>query len=148
IQHPSAAVRARTIAALARWNDPAVKEFVHHQDYGTARIATASALRLHWSDSARERELLDELLQDLSVSVAREAMATAATVGYRGAIPRLIAKLADRSLRRDSRQALLTLGDTAIPELVHHLCNPEQSPGIRMRVPKTLALLGKQEAAD
>jgi AAA family ATP:ADP antiporter len=148
IQHPSTAVRARTIAALARWKDPSIKEFIHHSDYETARIATASALRLHWSDSTQERELLDDLLQDSSLPVTREAMRTAGIVGYSEAVPLLIARLADKSLRRDSRLALLSFGDSVLPELVRRLSDSEESSRIRVRIPKTLAMTGKQDAAD
>src|SRR5205085_3245253 len=64
IHHESRAVRARTVALLANWNDPSIvrEEFIHHPDYETARIATASALRLRWTDSPRDRMLLDQLL--------------------------------------------------------------------------------------
>src|SRR5262249_52829593 len=108
IQHPSRVVRARTIAALASWNDPAIarKEFIHHSDLETARIAAASALRLHWKDLPRERQLLNRLLYDSSPVVVREAIATAGIVGYRASWPLLIDKLADKALRREARQAI------------------------------------------
>src|SRR5207253_3993379 len=76
IQHPSTEVRARTIAVLANWNDQSIagKDFIHHPDYETARIATASSLRLQWRDLPRNRELLNSLLHDPSIAVKRGAM--------------------------------------------------------------------------
>jgi ATP/ADP translocase len=150
IQHRSAAVRARTIAVLAGWNDPAIarEEFINHPDYDTARIATAVALRLHWTDGNRGRELLNRLLADSSPAVAREAIATAGIVGHVEAISFLIEALANRRLRRDARQALLKFGDSIIPVLIRRLADRSEEPAIRKRIPKTLALTGNQAAAD
>jgi ATP/ADP translocase len=150
IQHPSRAVRARTIAALASWNDPAItrKEFTHHPDLETARIAAASALRLNWKDLPKERQLLNSLLYDSSPVVVREAIATAGIVGYRASWPLLIDKLADKSLRREARQAILKFDHALIPELVYRLSDNREPLAVRKRIPKTLALTGKQEAAD
>jgi ATP/ADP translocase len=150
IHHASSAVRARTIAALASWNDPAIaqEDFIHHPDYETARIAMASALRLHWTGLPHDRELLNRLLHDPCVAVAREAIVTAGVVGYTDAMPRLIEKLADNRLRPDARRALLNFSDAVIPELVRRLSNPAENPRIRERIPKTLALTAAQEAAD
>src|SRR5262249_8383805 len=112
IYHPSSTVRARTIAVLAAWNDPSItrEEFVHHADYETARIATAGALRLNWTGSFDDRELLSRLLKDPSAPVARQAMATAGIVKYDSAIPVLVEKLADRVLLQDARDALVRFG--------------------------------------
>src|SRR5262249_11037501 len=94
------------------------------------------------------RRLLDDLLHDSSVTIVREAITTAGVVGYTESVPLLIEKLADKSLRRDSRQAILAFGDLVIPELVQHLSDSNESLRIRMRVPKTVALSGNQTAAD
>ena len=150
IHHPSSTVRARTIAVLAGWNDPAIArgDFIRHPDYETARIAMASALRLHWTDLANDRELLNRLLRDPSIPVLREAIVTAGVVGYTDAMPHLIEKLADKRLRTEARRALLNFGGAMIPELVRRLSNPAEDPRIRKRIPKTLALTGNQEAAN
>jgi len=150
IQHRSSAVRARTLAVLATWHDPAIADgkFTQHPDYETARVATATTLRLHWSNSSGNRALLDGLLRDSSVAVARQAIVTAGIVRYLDALPLLIEKLADKRLRHEARQALLKFGDKVIPELVLQLSDPDENPAVRRRIPKTLALTGKQEAAD
>jgi len=150
IQHPSSAVRGRTLAVLASWNDPTIarEEFIHHPDYQTARIATATALRFKWSDSGRDRALLNRLLHDWSEEVIREAIVTAGVVRHTEAVPFLIEKLADRSLRRDARHALLKFGDAVISQLVGRLSSDGENPAIRRRIPKALALTGKQTAAD
>ena len=150
IQHRSSAVRARTLAVLANWHDPAIADgqFTHHPDYETARVATATTLRLHWSNSSRNRALLDSLLRDSSVGVARQAIVTAGMVRYVDGLPLLIEKLADNNLRHEARQALLKFGDKVIPELVLRLSDPDENLAVRRRIPKTLALTGKQQAAD
>jgi ATP/ADP translocase len=150
IQHPSSAVRGRTLAVLASWNDPSIarEEFIHHPDYETARTATATTLRFNWNNSARNRALLNRLLHDWSEGVLREAIVTAGMVRYTEALPLLIEKLADRHLRREARTALLNFGDAVIPHLVRRLASDAEKPAIRRRIPKTLAISGKQSAAD
>jgi ATP:ADP antiporter, AAA family len=150
IHHRSAAVRARTIAVLASWNDPSIAhdEFIHHPDYETARIAMASAMRLNWRDSEPDRALLDRLLSDRSIEVVRQAMITAGTVGHARALPVFIEKLADRRLRRDAQTALLKCGPRAIPVLLTRLSDGQEAMAVRRRIPKALALTGAQEAAD
>ena len=150
IQHRSSTVRARTLALLTNWNDPAISDgqFIEHPDYETARVAMATTLRLHWSNSGRNRALLNSLLEDSSNAVVRQAIVTAGMVRYLDALPLLIEKLADKSLRREARQALLKFGDHVIPELVFRLSDPAEKLAVRRRIPKTLALTGKQKAAD
>ena len=150
IRHSSSAVRARAIALLATANDASIAgdEFIHHPDYETSRIATASALRLQWTGSQRDRARLHWLLEDSSTDVVRQAITTSATVGYREALPLLISKLGDRRLRRDAREALLKMGAVVIPELIRRLSSANEEAIVRRRIPKTLALTGRQKAAD
>jgi ATP/ADP translocase/HEAT repeat protein len=150
IQHPSAAVRARTIALLAQWNDPSIAkhEFTRHPDYQTARIAMASALSLHWTGSGRSAQVLDDLLRDPSTEVCRQAIRTAGLVKHERAIPVLIRKLADNRLRQDARAALLQFGSRVVPELAQRLADPAEDLAVRRRIPKALAFIGKQRAAD
>jgi len=149
IRHSSSAVRAKTLAVLAGWNDPAIArdEFIHHPDYETARIATAAALRFQWTNSARNRFLLNNLLHDSSIAVVREAIVTVGEIRYSEAVPLLIDKLADNGLRREARQALIKFGDAVIPDLVQRLSDDAEDPVIRRRIPKALALSGKRSAA-
>jgi ATP/ADP translocase len=149
-QHRSSAVRARTIAVLASWNDPAVtrEEFIQHSDYETARVATASALRLHWNGSRQHCDLLNSLLRDGSPLVVREAMATVGIVHHEEAVPLLIDNLAEKNLRNDARTALIRLDDIVIPILHRRLIDADEDPAVRKHIPRTLALTGKQEAAD
>jgi ATP/ADP translocase len=150
VQHRSSAVRARTIAVLASWNDPVLvrEEFIRHSDYETARVATASALRLHWNESRQNRELLNSLLCDGSSMVVREAVATAGIVRHEETVPLLIDMLAEKTLRNDARNALINFEDAVIPILRRRLVHPEEKREIRRQIPKTLALTVRQEAAD
>src|SRR5262249_23714505 len=108
----------------------------------------ASALRLQWTGSVRDRVFLTQLLHDASLKVVREAMMTSGAVGYTESMPFLVQKLGDRYLRRDARDALLKLGPVVIPELRRRLSDPIEDPAIRRRIPKTLALMRTQKAAD
>src|SRR5262249_24190560 len=139
-----------TIAVLASWNDPALarEEFIRHSDYETARVATASALRLHWNGSRQNGELLNSLLCDGSPMVVREAIATAGIVRHEEAVPFLIDMLAEKTLRNDARTALINFEDVVIPVLRRRLAHPEEKRAIRQQIPKTLALTMRQEAAD
>ncbi len=150
IQHPSSAVRARTIALLTEWNDASItkEEFIHHPDYQTARIATASVLSLRWNGSLRACELLTELMNDPSPEVSRQAIRTAGIVEMEDAIPLLIQKLPDKRLRPEAREALLKFGDRVIPELVRRLSAHDEPVSVRIRIPKALAFTGRQHAAD
>jgi ATP/ADP translocase len=150
VHHRSRAVRARTIALLARWNDAAITgdEFIHHPDCQTARIAFASGLRFHWNDVPDNRGLLKSLLWDPCPAVVRQAMLTAGAVRHKEFVPLLINRLGDRRLRRYARASLLKFGDAVIPDLVRRLSNKEEPPAIRRRIPKVLALTGKQQAAN
>ena len=150
IQHPSSAVRARTIALLTEWNDASItkEEFIHHPDYQTARIATAGVLSLRWNGSLRACELLTELMNDPSPEVSRQAIRTAGIVEIEDAIPLLIQKLADKRLRPEAREALLKFGDRVIPELVRRLSAHDEPVSVRIRIPKALAFTGRQHAAD
>jgi ATP/ADP translocase len=150
IQHSSSAVRARAIALLAQWNDPAITmdEFIRHPDYQTARVAMASALSLNWSGSGRSAEILHDLLRDPSPEVSRQAIRTAGLLKHERAIPLLIEKLADNRLRPDARDALLKFGDKVVPVLVRRLSDPNEDFAIRRRIPKALAFTGSQRAAD
>jgi ATP/ADP translocase len=150
VQHRSSVVRARTIAVLAQWNDPALvrDDLLHHRDDETARIATASALRLYWNHFGGNRELLKALLRDPSPDVRREAIATAGSIACAEVLPVLIDALADKTVRRHAREALLKFGDDVIPELIRRLAYPHEKWQVRRRIPKTLALTGSQAAAD
>jgi hypothetical protein len=92
-------------------------------------------------------KLLNKLLRDPSSGVAREAITTAGMVGHSDALPFLIAKLADKDCRRFARAALLKFGDAVIPQLVRRLADGSLEFAVRKRIPKTLALTGKQSAA-
>jgi hypothetical protein len=92
--------------------------------------------------------LLNRLLMDASAEVAREAIATAGIIGHIEAMPLLIETLANNRLRPYARQALLRFGDVVIPPLMLRLLDAGERPEIRKRIPKTLALMGKQRAAD
>ena len=133
-----------------RVGPPAIarEEFVGHPDFETARLASAGVLRLQWTGSVRNRERLNGLLHDPSPAVRARAIVTAGAVAHREAIPMLIETLVDKNLRREARLALLGFGRPVIPELVRRLSDSAESFAVRRHIPKTLALTGKQEAAD
>lgn len=150
MHHASAAVRARTVAVLASWNDSSIAgdTFVRHPDDETARVAIAGALKFRWTDSLQDRQALDWLLRDTSSAVVRQAMITTGMVKYQEAVPLLIENLGDRRFRREARGALSKFGDRVRKELVSLLLADECPMRIRLAIPKTIAAAGTEESAD
>jgi len=149
IQHPSSAVRARTIALLTEWNDASItkEEFIHHPDYQTARIATGQCLEPALERIAASMRTADRALNDPSPEVSRQAIRTAEIVEMEDAIRLLDPKLPDKRLRPEAREALLKFGDRVIPELVRRLSAHDEPVSVRIRIPKALAFTGRQHAA-
>ncbi len=112
-----------------------------------ARVAVACALGVIPPTSSLQR-YLPLLLEDSSREVLRNAIRSAGQVASLEVLPRLIQMLADPTLRSEAREALLQYGVSTVPMLNKWLNDPVQPVALRANIPKVLALLGKQEAAD
>jgi HEAT repeat protein len=109
---------------------------------------TAAARGIAIARPARATQFLEQLLQDSSVEVVREAVRTAGDIGFEGAIPQLIPMLARARLRRGAREALLKLGPPALAQLRARFQDEATPSEVRSRIPKVLSLSRRQDTAD
>ena len=116
-----------------------------------ARRAAASAVAK--VDEPTFQEVLVQLLYDQDTSVAARAIeATRARVRRGGGNPMfppiLVSLMRDRRLKHEAREALVAYGEAVIPQLVHFMNDPQEQMWVRRAVPKTVARIGGQAAAE
>ena len=97
--------------------------------------------------------VLLQLLYDTDLTVVRKAIRSIqARLDRDGPnpiyVPTLVALMGNRRLKHESREALVATGESAIQPLHHFMNSPDEQIWVRRAVPKTLALLGVQAAAD
>jgi len=63
-------------------------------------------------------------------------------------LPALVEMLASREARGEARESILALGDHVLPSLADMLADEKLPSSIRFHLPRTIALLGTQEACD
>jgi len=119
---------------------------VSGEDAVGAKTAAARGIAIARPPSTER--FLEQLLQDSSVEVVRQAVRTAGEIGFSGAIPQLIPMLARARLRREAREALLKLGPPALAELQARFQAEATPIAVRFRIPRVLSLSRRQEAAD
>jgi HEAT repeat protein len=112
----------------------------------SAKMAAARGIAI--ARPPRATQFLEELLQDSSLEVVRQAVRASGEIGFEGSIPRLIPMLARARLRRDAREALLKLGAPALGELRARFQDETTPIEVRFRIPKVLSLSREQDAAD
>jgi len=86
------------------------------------------------------------LLNDNSPEVLRYAIISAGQSGADEFIPILVKFLAKKQTRTGARLALAEYGEGIIPHLTEHLENPSEDYGIRLAVPRVLALIGSPKS--
>ncbi|MCP4583604.1 MAG: hypothetical protein GY839_18500 [candidate division Zixibacteria bacterium] len=86
------------------------------------------------------------LLNDNSPEVLRYAIVSAGQSGADEFIPILVKFLARKHTRTSSRLALAGYGEEIIPHLTEHLENPAEDYGIRLAIPRVLALIGSPKS--
>jgi MFS family permease len=111
-----------------------------------AKTAAARALAITHPPAAPH--LLQRLLADSSTAVVQQAIRATGDIGHVDSIPRLIPLLARAPLRREAREALLKIGAPALQELRRRFQDDDTPMDIRARIPKVIALSGRQEGAD
>ncbi len=94
-----------------------------------------------------------QLLYDTDLVVVRKAIHSIQTRLDRDGpnpiyVPTLVALMANRRLKHEAREALVAIGEGAVQPLRHFMNSPDEYVWVRRAVPKTLALLGVQAAAD
>ncbi|HEX5000448.1 MAG TPA: Npt1/Npt2 family nucleotide transporter [Terriglobia bacterium] len=115
-------------------------------DSVAARTAAAQALGV--VRVPRARQFLNRLLDDPNPEVAKKAIWACGQRGHRSVIPRLIAMLAERSLRWEATEALLKMGNPALRELLRRFNDDATPMNVRRRIPKVCSMFGSQEVAD
>ncbi len=63
-------------------------------------------------------------------------------------VPTLVSLMGNRRLKHEAREALVAIGKDAVLPLRHFMDSDDEQIWVRRAVPKTLALLGVQSAAD
>ncbi len=63
-------------------------------------------------------------------------------------VPTLVSLMGNRRLKHEAREALVATGEDAVQPLRHFMESDDEQIWVRRAVPKTLALLGVQAAAD
>jgi AAA family ATP:ADP antiporter len=112
-----------------------------------ARGAIACALGII-SPTSPLQKYLPRLMEDRSREVVRNAIRSAGQLNSQVVLPSLIHMLSEPALRSEARDALLHYGVQIVPPLTDCLNDPSQPLTARANIPKVLALLGRQEAAD
>ena len=97
--------------------------------------------------------VLLQLLYDADLTVVRKAIHSIQVRLDRDGpnpiyVPTLVALMGNRRLKHEAREALVATGEGAIQPLNHFMNSPDEQIWVRRAVPKTLALLGVQAAAD
>ncbi|UCD17579.1 MAG: hypothetical protein JSV44_01370, partial [Candidatus Zixiibacteriota bacterium] len=93
-------------------------------------------------------EHLEKLLNDESIEVASEAMASVGRLKERKYIFLLIDRLADKRYRAGARQALVSFGSTILGTLNDHLNDTRLNPTGRKNIPRVMQDIPHQDAVD
>jgi AAA family ATP:ADP antiporter len=101
----------------------------------------------------RFRPLLVPLMYDADLSVAREAIQSAARLGPGDPadflfVTPLVSRMRNRLLKPAARQVLVAYGEDVVDVLAYFLRDPEEDIWVRRHVPSTLALIPSQRALD
>jgi ATP:ADP antiporter, AAA family len=91
---------------------------------------------------------IQELLDDPDPQVVRTALRGAGFLGEAALHPALIAGLGSPALRDAAREALVTQGVGALPELGRTLLDETGEPGVRRQIPSVLARIPRPETID
>lgn len=153
-----AAVRAAAVACLANLGSremeaqaaSALEEMLGDAD---ARARAEAAKALGAIDGAKFESELVELLYDRNPEVVRQAIGAVRQRGAREGynplyVATLVSLLHRRRLKHDAREALIAFGEQAVPALLHFMQDPAEPLWVRRAIPKTLARIDTQTAAD
>ncbi len=145
------AVRAAAIAALLRHGGlggmlegaPRLRDLLDSEDPAD-RVIAARVLGL--VGQPQLERALARLLADEDPAVRKAALSAAATVAAPKLLPLLFEALADRALGQAASNAIVALGDRAIPRLVATLSDPSAPITVRLALPRLLSRIGTSTA--
>lgn len=150
-----AIVAASALASSANLHDAqlasdTLERYAHdsREQAASWRLQTARALGDVKNPSFRS--LLVPLMYDANVDVAREAIASAGTLGAGDFlfVPPLVSLLRNRRLKAAARAVLVGYGEAVVAPLAYFMRDEEEDVWIRRHVPSTLALLPFPASVD
>jgi AAA family ATP:ADP antiporter len=159
LNDPDPELRATAIASLLKEADndasmaaaeDALSAMVVHSD---ASVRAEAARALGEVHEPKGEEVMIQLLYDRELVVVRKAIhSVRCRIDRDGPnpiyVPTLVALMGNRRLKHEAREALVAIGESAVVPLRHFMNSPDEQIWVRRAVPKTLALLGVQPAAD
>jgi AAA family ATP:ADP antiporter len=158
LDDPDPEVRATAVASLLAADDPtsaglaneALAKMVVDRD-SAVRAEAARALGQVAGPIAES--ILLQLLYDTDLTVVRKAIHSIKKRLDRYGpnpiyVPTLVSLMGNRRLKHEAREALVAIGEDAVLPLRHFMDSDDEQIWVRRAVPKTLALLGVQSAAD
>jgi HEAT repeat protein len=137
-------VREMLVWALVRIGAPSVDPMITMLTHNDAATRTQAAHALSKLGDVRAVPALMRALDDASVSVVQKAAYALGALGAVGAIPSLIALLVrgESELRNTLHDALVALGDTAVPELAALFGAADTNVATRVTIVETLGGIG------
>jgi AAA family ATP:ADP antiporter len=158
LDDPDPELRATAAASLLVASD---EEFAQAAEKALARMVEDSegAVRAEAARALGEvpepeaESFLLQLLYDDDLTVIRKTIHSIRTRLDRDGpnpiyVPTLVALMGNRRLKHEAREALVAIGEGAVVPLRHFMNSDDEQIWVRRAVPKTLALLGVQSAAD
>ncbi|MCP4896012.1 MAG: cyclic nucleotide-binding domain-containing protein [bacterium] len=120
---------------------------------GEARVRLEAAKVLGQIREPEGAGSLILLLYDSNIEVVRQAVAAVRTRLSRDErnpiyVPTLVSLMGNRRLKHLAREAVVAFGESAIEALVAFMDSDDEQIWVRRAVPKTIALLGGNSAAD
>ncbi|MDI1449415.1 HEAT repeat domain-containing protein [Polyangium sp. 6x1] len=145
------AVRAASIAALLRHGGlggmlegaPRLRDLLDSED-PAERVTAARVLGL--VGQPQLERAVARLLADADPAVRKAALSASATVAAPKLLPLLCEALADHALGKAASNAIVALGDRAIPRLVATLSDPQADATVRLAIPRLLSRIGTSAA--
>nr|WP_275939123.1 Npt1/Npt2 family nucleotide transporter [Polyangium spumosum] len=143
--------QAAAIAALLRHGGlggmlegaPRLRDLLD-SDTPTERVIAARVLGL--VGQPQLERAVARLLADENLEVRKAALAASATVAAPKLLPMLCDALADHTLGKAAANAIVALGDRAIPRLVATLSDPGADATVRLALPRLLSRIGTSAA--
>jgi AAA family ATP:ADP antiporter len=155
---PDPELRATAVASLLRSPDAAAadraeKALAAMVADPEARVRAMAARALGEVAEPVARDVVLQLLYDPDPSVVRRAIhSVRLRIDRDGPNPiyvaTLVALMGNRRLKHEAREALVAIGEDAVKPLSLFMGSDDEQIWVRRAVPKTLALLGVQSAAD
>ncbi len=158
LDDPDPELRATAVASLLVSTDPdsaelAKKTLAKMVADPEAHVRAKAAWALGEVPQPIAQPVMLQLLYDADLTVVRNAIHSIQVRLDRDGpnpifVPTLVSLMGSRRLKHEAREALVAIGEDAVGPLRHFMTSDDEEIWVRRAVPKTLALLGVQSAAD